>query len=105
MELIWTIDFKFGAQSKQHIPSKQMQDFINGEEQHSTQIASSHVGNYKEMKEGNYFIHIGIDFSNFPCFKFCIHIDLLSFEIISFKKVPLSYTTLNFIIVWVCLNC
>jgi hypothetical protein len=33
------------------------------------QIASSQTSNCEEMKEGNYFIHVGIIIWNFPSFK------------------------------------
>ncbi len=36
-ELIWTVDFRFGVHKVKttYIPSNQLQDFINGEEQHN----------------------------------------------------------------------
>jgi hypothetical protein len=33
------------------------------------QIVSSHTNSYEEMKEGNYFIHVGMVICNFPCFE------------------------------------
>jgi hypothetical protein len=61
-ELIWTIDFIFGVHKLEttYIPSNRMWDFIVGKEHVVMLIASSHAGNYEEMKEGNCFIHIGI---------------------------------------------
>jgi hypothetical protein len=34
------------------------------------QIASSHASNYEEMKEGSYFIHVGIIIWNSPGFEY-----------------------------------
>jgi len=36
----------------------------------ATQITSSHASSLKEMKEGNYYIHVGIIISNSPSFGF-----------------------------------
>jgi hypothetical protein len=66
-----------------------------------TQITSSHADNNEKMKEGNCSIHIGIIVSNFLSFKCWTQIDVLSFGVSYFLKVPLFYTTLDFTIVWV----
>jgi hypothetical protein len=71
----------------------------------TTQIVSSHIGSCEEMKEGNWFIHIGIIIWNVPGFEYWTHIDFLCFGITCFFLVPLSCAKLDFTIVWVFLNC
>ncbi len=107
-ELIWTIDFKFGAHKWKHHTYLQLECKILSTKKNSAvmQIASSHVGSCEKMKEGNYSIHVGIVIGNFPSFEYWTQIDLLCFKVSCFFKVPLSCTTLNFSIVWVFfLNC
>jgi hypothetical protein len=70
----------------------------------TTQIASSHISSCEEMKEGNCSIHVGIIILNSLSFECWTQIDLLFFGVIFFFRVPLSYTTLDFAIVWICLN-
>lgn len=48
------------------------------------QIASSHASNYEEMKEGSYFIHVGIIIWNSPGFEYWTQIELLCFGVTFF---------------------
>jgi len=65
------------------------------------QIASSHISSYEEMKKGNCFTHVGMVIWNSLGFECWTHIDLLYFGVACFLRVSLSYTTLDFDIVWV----